>query len=108
MYVLSFDLQDSYLTTTTQHAAWVAWNESAESAALSSTERVSHVSFARTSRLSFAADPRLPGESRRTRAFRSVYIPPVPAFPSDDMSDDRSGSLSPRQTQGPLTLTPED
>jgi hypothetical protein len=32
----------------------------------------------------------------------------VPALPSDDVSDDGSGSLSPRQTQGPLTLTPED
>ena len=30
MYVLSFDLQDSYLTTTTQHAARVAWSGSAE------------------------------------------------------------------------------
>ena len=80
-------------------------------AALSSTERVSRVSFAadtRTSRVSFAADPRPSGESRRTRAFHSAYIPPVPALPSDDVSDDGSGSLSPRQTQGPLTLTPED
>ncbi|EDR02439.1 uncharacterized protein LACBIDRAFT_295409 [Laccaria bicolor S238N-H82] len=80
-------------------------------AAMSSTERVSRVSFAadtRTSRVSFAADPRPSGESRRTRAFHSAYIPPVPALPTDDVSDDGSGSLSPRQTQGPLTLTPED
>ena len=38
----------------------------------------------------------------------SAFILPVPAWPSDDVSDDGSGSLSPRQTQGPLTLTPEN
>ena len=64
--------------------------------ALSSTKRVSHVSFARTSRLSFAADPRPSGESHWTRAFQSANIPLVPALPSDDVSDDGSGSLSPR------------
>ena len=51
---------------------------------------------------------RSPGESHKTRAFHSTYLPPVLALPSDDVSDDGSGSLSPRQTQGPLTLTPED
>ena len=83
------------------------WN----SAALSSTERVSRVSFAAdtcTSRVSFIADPRPPGESYWMGTFHSAYIPPVPALPSDDVSDDGSGSLSPRETQGPLTLTPED
>ncbi|KDR71567.1 hypothetical protein GALMADRAFT_143833 [Galerina marginata CBS 339.88] len=94
-------------------------------AALSSTERVSRVSFApdtRVSRVSFA-DSRPSGESRRTRAFHSAYIPPVPALPDhahetqetqDDPNDDESednntsGSFSPRQTQGAMTLTPED
>ena len=38
----------------------------------------------------------------------SAFLPPVPAWPSDDVLDDGSGSLSPRQTQGPLTLTPEN
>ena len=37
-----------------------------------------------------------------------AFVPPVPVWPSDDVSDDGSGSLSPRQTQGPLTLTPEN
>ena len=36
-------------------------------------------------------------------AFHSAYLPPVLALPSDDVSDD-----GPRQTQGPLALTPED
>ncbi|KAF8151440.1 hypothetical protein B0H34DRAFT_625733, partial [Crassisporium funariophilum] len=85
--------------------------------ALSSTERVSRVSFApdtRQSRVSFA-DSRPSGESRRTRAFHSAYIPPVPALPditpdapSDNASEGTSASFSPRQTQGALTLTPED
>ena len=68
-------------------------------AALSSIKRVSRVSFAadtRTSRVLFAADPRPSGESHWTRAFQIAYIPPVPALPSDDVSDDVSGSLSPR------------
>ena len=37
-----------------------------------------------------------------------AFVPPVPVWPSDDVSDDGSGSLSPRQTQGPSTLTPEN
>ena len=80
-------------------------------AALSFTERVSRVSFAadtRASRVSFAGDPRPSGESCRTRDFHSAYIPPVSALPSDDVSDDGSDCRSPRQTQGLLTLTPED
>jgi hypothetical protein len=77
-----------------------------------STERVSRVSFApdtRTSRVS-ATDSRPSGESRRTRAFHTGYVPPVPSLtgstPEPDDSD--MGSLSPRQSQGPLTLTPDD
>ncbi|TFK32991.1 hypothetical protein BDQ12DRAFT_658570, partial [Crucibulum laeve] len=58
----------------------------------SSTERVSRVSFAadtRVSRVSFAdsARPsigsRPSGEQRRTRAFHSAYIPPVPTIPAN-------------------------
>ncbi|KAF8183673.1 hypothetical protein BJ912DRAFT_881343, partial [Pholiota molesta] len=81
-------------------------------------ERVSRVSFApdtRVSRVSFA-DSRPSGESRRTRAFHSAYIPPVPALPeqlndtgsNDHASDEATAQFSPRQTQGPITLTPED
>ncbi|KAF9553430.1 hypothetical protein CPC08DRAFT_767542 [Agrocybe pediades] len=92
-------------------------------AALSSTERVSRVSFApdtRVSRVSFADSVSRPsGESRRTRAFHSAYVPPVPALPDQQQQDKEteknSGSVesdptsfSPRQTQGALTLTPED
>lgn len=89
-----------------------------------SGERVSRVSFAdtvRQSRVSFANDPRPSTESRRTRAFHNDYIPPVPSLPpnaviapgptpsaSDDASSTEDGALSPTQTQGPLTLTPED
>ena len=69
----------------------------------------------RVSRVSFAADPRPSSESRRTvtsRAFRSSFAPPVPVLPSK-LSDGNSnsntpGTMSPTQTQGPLTLTPED
>jgi len=93
-------------------------------AALSSTERVSRVSFApdtRVSRVSFADSTARPsGESRRTRAFHSAYIPPVPALPDQhqeiDIANEKdsgsvesdAASFSPRQTQGALTLTPED
>ncbi|PFH53632.1 hypothetical protein AMATHDRAFT_1268 [Amanita thiersii Skay4041] len=89
-------------------------------------ERVSRVSFAdttRVSRVSFAADPRPSTESRRTvgstrasRAYHNTYLPPVPSLPPAynststkiSSSDDVDASLSPRQTVGPLTLTPED
>ena len=72
------------------------------------TERVSRVSFAPDTRISRSsvADPRPSGESRRTRAFHTGYVPPVPSLPAADESD--SGPLSPRQSQGPLTLTPDD
>lgn len=78
-----------------------------------STERVSRVSFAPDPRISRAstADPRPSGESRRTRAFHTGYVPPVPSLPvavDPDDSDSDSGSLSPRQSQGPLNLTPDD
>lgn len=36
----------------------------------------------RVSRVSFAADPRPSGESRRTKAFRDSYVPPVPSLPA--------------------------
>ncbi|PPQ97829.1 hypothetical protein CVT26_012930 [Gymnopilus dilepis] len=99
----------------------------------SSTERVSRVSFApdtRVSRVSFADGTRPSMEARRTRAFHSAYIPPVPALPADaaqqdtqevDVTEEKdaandadsdgahtNGSFSPRQAQGALTLTPED
>jgi len=87
-------------------------------AALSSTERISRVSFAPDTRQSRAsiADSRPSGESRRTRAFHSAYIPPVPALPehgqdnenATDNASDTAGSFSPRQTQGAVTLTHED
>ncbi|KAF9039044.1 hypothetical protein BJ165DRAFT_1407291 [Panaeolus papilionaceus] len=85
-------------------------------AANASTERVSRVSFApdtRVSRVSFA-DSRPSGESRRTRAYHSAYIPPVPALPGNNNDDETSsnddnssGAMSPRQTEGAMALTPE-
>jgi hypothetical protein len=81
-----------------------------------STERVSRVSFAPDTRISrsSAADSRPSIESRRTRAFHVGYVPPVPSLPDTDTTfttaadDSDTGSLSPRQSQGPLTLTPDD
>ncbi|KIJ19587.1 hypothetical protein PAXINDRAFT_68947 [Paxillus involutus ATCC 200175] len=58
----------------------------------------------RVSRVSFAADVRPSMESRRTVAthpLRSSVLPPLPT-----RSD--SGDLSPTQTTGPFSLTPED
>lgn len=64
--------------------------------------RTSAVGVNRVSRVSFAADTRPSGESRRTtRAFHNGHIPPVP--PRQDSSD-----LSPTQTAGPLPLTADD
>lgn len=80
-------------------------------AASISTERVSRVSFAPDTRISraSAADSRPSGESRRTRAFHTAYVPPVPSLHDTDAVDDSDpGSLSPRQSQGPLTLTADD
>ncbi|KAF5376519.1 hypothetical protein D9615_008578 [Tricholomella constricta] len=91
----------------------------------------------RVSRVSFADTARPSGESRRTRAFHSAYVPPVPTradvvstatalsvYPDSEVEvrdekvvkKDRTGTstgsgsptLSPRQTSGPLTLTPDD
>ncbi|KAG6906500.1 hypothetical protein DXG01_013660 [Tephrocybe rancida] len=98
--------------------------------------RISRVSFTDTS----ASRPS--GESRRTRAFHSAYVPPVPTrndvvseavsvYPDSEVegttvgrrsedtgrrsadehrkgSEESARQLSPRQTTGPLTLTPED
>ncbi|KAF6754634.1 hypothetical protein DFP72DRAFT_1009274 [Ephemerocybe angulata] len=73
----------------------------------------------RVSRVSFAADPRPSGESRRTKAFRDSYVPPVPSLPAnttsiyatknseDDAESEASGAMSPTQTEGALSLTPE-
>ena len=80
-----------------------------------STERVSRVSFApdpRASRAS-AADSRPSVDSRRTRAFHVGYVPPVPSIPDTDstytaVEESDPGSLSPRQSQGPMSLTPDD
>ncbi|OAX33302.1 hypothetical protein K503DRAFT_748909 [Rhizopogon vinicolor AM-OR11-026] len=62
----------------------------------------------RVSRVSFAADVRPSLESRRTvgtsRAFHTGFVPPLP---SNDDKDD-AGDLSPTQTKGPFTLTPDD
>jgi hypothetical protein len=64
--------------------------------------RTSAVGVNRVSRVSFAADTRPSGESRRTtRAFHTGHIPPVP--PRQDSSD-----MSPTQTAGPLPLTADD
>ncbi|RDB21605.1 hypothetical protein Hypma_011209 [Hypsizygus marmoreus] len=83
----------------------------------------------RISRVSFADTARPSGESRRTRAFHSAYIPPLPTQRTDVIStatalsvypdselgvnekertSEEKATLSPRQAQGPLTLTPED
>ncbi|KIP04644.1 hypothetical protein PHLGIDRAFT_25494 [Phlebiopsis gigantea 11061_1 CR5-6] len=62
----------------------------------------------RVSRVSFAADTRPSGESRRSqynsrtsRAFHTGHVPPLP------MRQD-SGELSPTQTHGPMSLSAED
>jgi len=67
-----------------------------------------HPSSVRVSRVSFADQARPSTESRRTRAFHSAYVPPVPALPksSDDVVDPQP--FSPLQTAGALSLTQED
>ncbi|KAF8063160.1 hypothetical protein FPV67DRAFT_1672199 [Lyophyllum atratum] len=101
-------------------------NPNAAALAAERASRVSRVSFAadtRQSRVSFA-DSRPSGESRRTRAFHSAYVPPLPTradvvsavseYPDSELEKEvkkgKTGSptLSPRQATGPLTLTPED
>ncbi|KAH6897697.1 hypothetical protein BKA70DRAFT_1437957 [Coprinopsis sp. MPI-PUGE-AT-0042] len=75
----------------------------------------------RTSRVSFADQAR-PSMDRRTKNLQDTYIPPVPQLPgngparrpstdsqsSDDISNATSGQLSPTQSAGAITLTPED
>ena len=66
----------------------------------------------RVSRVSFAADTRPSGESRRSiysrsskvtsRAFHTGHVPPLPE------RQDSEGIMSPTQTAGPLSLTPEE
>ena len=64
--------------------------------------RVSALGVNRVSRVSFAADTRPSGESRRaTRAFHNGHVPPVPTRQD-------SSELSPTQTAGPLPLTADD
>jgi len=64
----------------------------------------------RVSRVSFAPDTRPSSEYRRTRAFHTGHVPPLPdmahAKGSDSGSD--SGELSPTQAAGPLEFTAED
>ena len=62
----------------------------------------------RVSRVSFAADTRPSGESRRSqyntrssRAFHTGHVPPLPTRQD-------SGELSPTQTRGPFSLSVED
>ena len=67
----------------------------------------------RVSRVSFAADIRPSMESRRTigtsRAFHTGFVPPLPSKDGrDGKEDEDAGDLSPTQTRGPFTLTPED
>ena len=70
--------------------------------------RASALSVNRVSRVSFAADTRPSGESRRaTRALHTGHIPPVPVpIPFPTRQD--SSELSPTQTAGPLPLTADD
>lgn len=69
----------------------------------------------RVSRISFAADTRPSGETRRSmyrdsrmsrtsRAFHTGHVPPLP----DRQNGEESGDMSPTQTNGPFTLTVED
>ncbi|KAI0738314.1 hypothetical protein C8Q80DRAFT_271540 [Daedaleopsis nitida] len=66
----------------------------------------------RTSRVSFAADPRPSTESRRARQSRAFHVSQAPPLPfrqeSTESSSNSSPILSPVQTAGPLTLTSED
>ena len=66
--------------------------------------RTSAVGVNRVSRVSFAADTRPSGDSRRaTRALHTGHVPPVPIPTRQDSSE-----LSPTQTAGPLPLTTDD
>ncbi|KAG1726826.1 hypothetical protein EDB19DRAFT_1833293 [Suillus lakei] len=62
----------------------------------------------RVSRVSFATDVRPSIESRRTvgtsRAFHTGIVPPLPSNDNKEETEE----LSPTQTRGPFTLTPDD
>ncbi|TFK45748.1 hypothetical protein OE88DRAFT_1740016 [Heliocybe sulcata] len=64
----------------------------------------------RVSRVSFAADTRPSGESRRSmatsRAFHTGFVPPVPQRMDSNMTND-SEPVSPMQRSGPMPLTAE-
>lgn len=74
----------------------------------------------RVSRVSFAEGTRPSGESRRTGVWRDsgVNVPPVPHVPSglgkgaitrkSSSDEDSAATMSPTQTVGAMTLTPED
>ncbi|CCM01553.1 uncharacterized protein FIBRA_03611 [Fibroporia radiculosa] len=66
--------------------------------ALSATDRVSRIS-----RVSFAPDTRPSSEYRRTRAFHTGHVPPLPEAHTRD-----AGEMSPTQTDGPLSLSADD
>ncbi|KAI0703474.1 hypothetical protein BC835DRAFT_1262903 [Cytidiella melzeri] len=75
---------------------------------LRSGPRTAVLTGERVSRVSFAADTRPSGESRRSayntrtsRAFHVGHVPPVPTLQD-------SGELSPTQRAGPLTLSAAD
>ncbi|KAH9934606.1 hypothetical protein B0H21DRAFT_77406 [Amylocystis lapponica] len=55
----------------------------------------------RVSRVSFAPDNRPPSEARRTRAFHTGYVPPLPGTEDPAV-------VSPTQAAGPFSLTAED
>ncbi|KAF9808284.1 hypothetical protein IEO21_07897 [Rhodonia placenta] len=57
----------------------------------------------RVSRVSFAPDARPVSEYRRTRAFHTGHLPPIP-----DTNVREAGELSPTQAEGPMDLTAED
>jgi hypothetical protein len=68
----------------------------------------------RVSRVSFAADtrPSIDRKSIASRAFHTGFVPPVPPRRDSGMSTlddlDAANAMSPTQTQGALTLDPED
>ncbi|PCH39034.1 hypothetical protein WOLCODRAFT_128961 [Wolfiporia cocos MD-104 SS10] len=57
----------------------------------------------RVSRVSFAPDIRPSSEYRRTRAFHTGYVPPLPETHMRE-----AGEMSPTQAAGPTSLTAED
>lgn len=69
-------------------------------------ERVSRVSFATDTR------PSMDRKSVASRAFHTAFVPPVPTRQDSGMSMlddlDAANVMSPTQTQGALTLDPED